>query len=96
MGKGAIISDQVKTLFAGSWVIERANSFLSNFNIELTGEQFNYAVSEIGKFVGLFLYKQASAVATNAFTFLVNFFFMLLVIYFLLLDGHRRACRGGR
>ena len=87
--KGAIISDQVKNLFAGSWIIERANSFLSNFNIELTGEQFNNAISEIGKFVGLFLYKQASAVASNAFTFLVNFFFMLLVIYFLLLDGHK-------
>ncbi len=89
MGKSAVISDQVKSLLEGSKIIERANLLLSNFQMELTGEQFNNAISEIGKFVGLFLYKQASAIASNVFAFLVNFFFMLLIIYFLLLDGRK-------
>jgi predicted PurR-regulated permease PerM len=89
MGKSAVISDQVQNLLEGSKVIERANVLLTNFHMELTIEQFNNAISEIGKFIGLFLYKQASAVASNAFAFLVDFFFMLLIIYFLLLDGHK-------
>jgi len=89
MGKNAVISDQVSQLLAKSQILERANSFLSHFNIELTGDELRNAVSEIGKFVGLFLYKQASAVASNVLNFLINFFFMLLIIYFLLLDGHK-------
>ena len=89
MGKTAVISDQVSQLFAKTHILERANSFLSHFNIQLTGDELRNAVSEIGKFVGLFLYKQASAVASNVLNFFVNFFFMLLIIYFLLLDGHR-------
>ncbi|MBW1961431.1 MAG: AI-2E family transporter [Deltaproteobacteria bacterium] len=89
MGKSAVISDQVKALFEGSAIIERVNVLLSNFNLQLTAEQFNRVISEIGKFIGLFLYKQASSIASNVFAFLINFFFMLIVIYFLLLDGHK-------
>ena len=89
MGKNAVISDQVSQLLAKSKILERANSFLSHFNIQLTGNELRNAVSDIGKFVGLFLYKQASAVASNVLNFLVNFFFMLLIIYFLLLDGQK-------
>jgi predicted PurR-regulated permease PerM len=57
--------------------------------MELTGEHFYNAISEIGKFIGLFLYKQTSAVASNALAFLVNFFLMLIITYFLLNDGHK-------
>lgn len=89
MGKNAVISDQVSQLLASSKILERANTFLAHFNIQLTGDELRNAVSEIGKFVGLFLYKQASAVASNVLNFLINFFFMLLIIYFLLLDGHK-------
>ncbi len=89
MGKSAVISDQINQLLEQSQILARANSYLSNFHIQLTGEEFRNAVSEIGKFVGLFLYKQASAVASNILYFLINFFFMLLIIYFLLLDGHK-------
>jgi len=89
MGKSAVISQQVQSILEGSKVIERANVWLTNFHMEITGDQFNNAISEIGKTVGLFLYKQASAVASNIFAFLMSFFFMLLIIYFLLLDGHK-------
>ncbi|MDD2388415.1 MAG: AI-2E family transporter [Desulfobacterales bacterium] len=89
MGKSAVISDQVKNLLESSEIIERANQFFSHFKIEVTGEELNKALSETGKIVGLFLYKQASSIASNMFNFLVNFFLMLLVIYFLLIDGHK-------
>jgi predicted PurR-regulated permease PerM len=60
---------------------------LANFNYTVTGDEIKNAVSEIGKFVGLFLYEQARAVASNTLLFVVNFFLILMVIYFLLLDG---------
>lgn len=89
MGKDAVISDQVRTLLQGSTIIERVNHFLLPIKIQITGEQINQGLSELGKFVGLFLYKQASVIASNFFSFLINFFFMLLVTFFFLMDGRR-------
>lgn len=89
MGKGGAISDQIKPLLESSKVLERVNLFLSNLNMEITGEELNKAVSELGKFVGLFLFQQASSIASNIFKFFVYFFFMLLIIYYLLFDGDK-------
>ena len=89
MGKGAVISDQIKTILESSKILEKINLVLSNLNLEITGEQLNKGVSELGKVVGLFLYQQASSIASNALKFFVYFFFMLLVIYYLLIDGDK-------
>ncbi len=89
MGKGGAISDQIKPLLESSRVLERINLVLSNLNMEITGEELNKAVSELGKFVGLFLFQQASSIASNVFKFFVYFFFMLLIIYYLLFDGDK-------
>ena len=89
MGKGAAFSDQIKTILESSRILEKANLILSNFNIEITGEQLNKGVSELGKVVGFFLYQQAQSIASNVFKFFIYFFFMLLVIYYLLIDGDR-------
>lgn len=89
MGKGAVISDQIKTILESSRILEKINLVLSNLNLEITGEQLNKGVSELGKVVGLFLYQQASSIASNALKFFVYFFFMLLVIYYLLIDGDK-------
>jgi predicted PurR-regulated permease PerM len=89
MGKGAVISDQVKRILETSTILEKINLFLSNFNIEITGTELNKGISELGKIVGLFLYQQASSIASNVLNFFVYFFFMLLVIYYLLIDGDR-------
>jgi len=87
MAKSAVSSDQVKTFFENSQVLDRLNAFLSTFAIKLTGSELHKAVSDLGKFVGLFLFKQTNFVASNILAFLVNSFFMLIVIYFLLIDG---------
>ena len=87
MAKSAALGNQVKEMMAEARIFERANMALSHVDIELTGEDFNKAVSEAGKVVGFFVYEQASAIASNVFAFLVNFFLMLIVIYFLLIDG---------
>jgi len=87
--KSAVLGKQIKGLLESSRVLESANNILSNFDIKLTGEELNKAISELGKVVGLFLYEQASAIASNVFKLLINFFFMLLIIYFLFIDGNK-------
>ncbi|MFZ1985436.1 MAG: AI-2E family transporter [Desulfatitalea sp.] len=89
MAKGAVLNDQINTLLHDTRILDRANALLANFNYSLTGDEIKNAVSGIVKFVGLFLYEQARDVASNTLAFLVNFFLMLLVVYFLLLDGER-------
>jgi predicted PurR-regulated permease PerM len=46
-------------------------------------------LSELGRSVGLFLYEQVSAAASNVLQFVVNFALMLLVIFFLFIDGKK-------
>ncbi|MGD8836603.1 MAG: AI-2E family transporter [Desulfobacteraceae bacterium] len=89
MAKGAVINDQINSLLQETQVLEKANSILAKFNYELTGEEFKNAISEVAKFVGFYLYEQARAVASNTLAFLLSFFMMLMVIYFLLIDGEK-------
>jgi predicted PurR-regulated permease PerM len=89
MGRDAVISDQVKSLLQASHLLDKINPLLAHVNIELSGTELNNALSELGKQVGLFVYQQASTIASNVLSFLVYFFLMLMIIYFLLMDGHK-------
>lgn len=89
MAKDAAISEQINNLLRDTHVLDRANAVLANFDYELTGDELKNAVTEVAKFVGLYLYKQAQAIASNTLAFVINFFLMLMVIYFLLIDGNR-------
>jgi predicted PurR-regulated permease PerM len=91
MGKDALISNQIKDLIANSVILDKVNYFLANFNLKISGDELNNLVSEASKTVGLFLYKQATSVASNILNFLISFFLMLLVVYFLLIDGDKLA-----
>jgi predicted PurR-regulated permease PerM len=87
--KDAVLGDQIQQLLEGNIWIEKIKAFLARFNIEVTGEQVNAGVSQLAKVVGFFLYDQARSIAYNMFAFVINFFLMLLVIYYLLIDGDR-------
>jgi predicted PurR-regulated permease PerM len=89
MAKDAAISEQINNLLRDTHVLDRANAVLANFDYELTGDELKNAVTDVAKFVGLYLYKQAQAIASNTLAFVINFILMLMVIYFLLIDGHR-------
>ncbi|MEW6673179.1 MAG: AI-2E family transporter [Thermodesulfobacteriota bacterium] len=89
LGKGALINDRIKSLLAGSSILDRVNLLLTNFHVQITSDHLNRILSEISKAVGMFVYDQASAIASNVFAFIVNFFFMLLITYFMLIDGHK-------
>ncbi len=88
-GRDAVISDKLQMLLSNNQLLESVNQFMARFNYVITGEVLNMAISDLGKAVGLFLYQQASGVATNVLTFLVYFFFMLMFIYFFLVEGHK-------
>ena len=89
MGTSPTVSQDLKQFLQNSHIIERIESFLANYDIKLGAEHLNKAVSELGSSVGLFLYQQVSAIASNILKALVNFAFMLLVIFFLLIDGKK-------
>jgi len=85
----AVLVGEIRQLLEGSLLLERVNAFLAPFNFQVTGDTLNAALTELAKEVGLFLYKQANAIAANTLSFLFNFFMMLLVSFFLLIDGER-------
>jgi predicted PurR-regulated permease PerM len=89
MGRDAVIGDQLKTLLGNNHLIEIINQHLARFNYTISGDEVNKVVSEIGKSTGLFLYEQASVIASNVLMFLFYFFFMLMFIFFFFVDGQK-------
>jgi predicted PurR-regulated permease PerM len=87
MARGAEVSEQINTLLKESMIMERANTYLANFNIELTGDELKSAATEMIRSVAFYIYDQSKAIASNTLAFVINFFLMLMVIYFLLIDG---------
>lgn len=87
LARSPALTHFVTSHFTNSALLDRINPLLANFNISITGDELNRTISEIGRAVGLFLYDQARAIATNTLSFIASFFLMLLVIFFLLIDG---------
>ncbi len=89
MAKDAVINEQINAVLSNSILLDRINTILAHFDFNLSGDEIKNGVTEVVKYVTLFLYDQARAIASNTLAFVINFFFMLLVIYFLLLDGEK-------
>jgi predicted PurR-regulated permease PerM len=89
MGRTAQISAQVQRVLESSRFMATTNQFLDLFGIQLSGEEIKTTFSELGKAVGLFLYRQTQATAQNILSFFVNIFIMLLICYYLFIDGKR-------
>ncbi|NNG02090.1 MAG: AI-2E family transporter [Desulfobacteraceae bacterium] len=89
LAQNAVANDQVIELLQKSKVLDKINMLLVRFDYQVTGEELQRAIAEIGRVVGLFLFGQARGIAQNTFAFIINFFLMLMVIYFLLMDGER-------
>lgn len=85
----ALSSNPIKELIENSAIVDRINLVLTNFGMAITGEELNKGIAEIGRFVGLYLYEQARSMTANILNFVVNFFFMLLIIFYLLIDSPR-------
>jgi predicted PurR-regulated permease PerM len=68
------------------WV-QRIKGWGKATGLEFTPQRIEELSAAIGKNVGLFLYKQITAAASNILSFLIHFFLMMVVIYFLFRDG---------
>ena len=87
----AVLNNPINKLFEDSKIVEKANVILKNFGIAITGEELNSGIAELGKNIGLFLYDQARSMTTNVVRFIVNFFFMIVIVFYFLIDSHRLA-----
>lgn len=89
LAKSPALSSFINTHFTNSALLSRINPLLTSFDISVTGEELNKTISEVGRGVGLFLYDQARSIASNTLSFITSLFLMLLVIFFLLIDGSK-------
>ena len=87
--KDAVLSNPIKELLENSKIVDKINGILTNFGVKITGDELNKGVAELGRTVGLFLYQQARSMTANIVNFVVNFFFMLLIVFYLLIDSRR-------
>ncbi len=89
LGKDALISSQNENFIENSMIFNKASVLFAKFNIDLSIENANKWISNMGKDIGLFLFEQARAITADMLKILISFFFMLLVIYYLLIDGDK-------
>ena len=87
----AVMNNPIQELIGESEILDKINGILANFGIKFTGDDFNKGITELGRAVGLFLYQQARSMTANIFNFIVHFFFMLLIVFYLLIDSKRLA-----
>ena len=87
--KDAVLGEKIQNLIEGNIWVEKIKLFFARFNIDISGVELRSMISQMAKVVGFFLYDQARSIASNMFAFIINFFLMLLVIYYLLIDGDR-------
>ena len=57
--------------------------------IEVNPETLEDLATALGKNVGLFLSKQLRSIASNLLNFLIDFFLMMLIVYYIFRDGER-------
>ena len=89
--RDAVSNNPIQELIDNSKVIEKINDILMNFGIKITADEIRGSVTELGRAVGLFLYQQARSMTANIVNFVVNFCFMLLIVFYLLIDSQRRV-----
>jgi len=91
MAQDAVLADQLKNLLEDHHILEKINHLLKNVGISVNYEDLIQPVSMLGKYVGLFMFEQVSFILSNTLKFITGSLFMLLVIYYLLIDGDKLA-----
>ncbi|OEU44526.1 MAG: hypothetical protein BBJ60_10320 [Desulfobacterales bacterium S7086C20] len=69
--------------------LQRIRKIGDMVGVKFTPETVEQLAASLAKNVGLFLYKQLTAGATNILSFLLHFFLMMFTIYYLFRDGGR-------
>ncbi|MBF0202997.1 MAG: AI-2E family transporter [Desulfamplus sp.] len=91
MGKNAVLGNQIKQILENTHLLEKLNTFMITlgFDIVFSWEELVQPVSELSRIIGLAMFQQASFIASNVFKIVFYFCLMLIVVYYLLIDGNR-------
>jgi predicted PurR-regulated permease PerM len=89
VGTDAAVNKDFRELLQNNKFVNSIEAILRKYDVNLGTEHLNKGLSELGRSVGFFLYQQLSTIASNVLKFVVSFAFMLLVIFFLLIDGKK-------
>ncbi|MDD9303660.1 MAG: AI-2E family transporter [Desulfobacter sp.] len=91
MAKDAVFSNHLIDLLENTKALDRLNELLAGAGIEtvVSWNELIAPVSELGKTVGFSLFQQARFVTSNLLNLVFYFFLMLLVVFYMLVDGER-------
>ncbi|MCP4021451.1 MAG: AI-2E family transporter [Desulfobacteraceae bacterium] len=91
MAKNAVFSNQLKNLLESTQALERLNELFNSagFDKTITWDQLLKPISELGTMVGFSLFEQARFITSNILNLVVYFCLMLIVVFYLLIDGSR-------
>lgn len=86
--KGTLFRDEILSLVTTEH-LEKLNSFLSRFDLQISQEDLIAPFTELSKITGKLLFDQASMLASNVLRLAGSFFMLLMVLFFLLIDGQK-------
>lgn len=86
--KGTNISMKLQELLHDSPLLLRTQEVVKTFGYELQSGEVSTTLGNFAKMLGLYFFNQAGSWAGNLMTFVVDFFMMILIIFFLFIDHH--------
>ncbi len=85
----ADLTMKAKETIQGSEALAKAREYLAGHGITLTPDDLTQPLVDLAKTIGPFIYNQTGLWAANAMGFVFDFFLMVLIIFFLLIDHER-------
>lgn len=89
MTKGTNLAVKFKEFVESNALLGRLKVLMEGYGIHLQFAQLGVELSKFGGMIALFVYNQASSWAANILHFVFQFFMMILIIFFLLIDRSR-------
>ena len=87
--KGTGPAAQVVNLLESHKIIEKMNGIFTKFHITLSYAGLVQPISDLATYIGKSLINQANTIAGHLLNIIIDFFLMLLITYYLLIDGRR-------
>lgn len=87
--KGTDLAAKFNAFVEGSALLAGFKELLAGYGIRLEVAALGDELAKFGGMFALFVYNQASAWAGNILNFIFNFFMMVIIIFFLLMDRSR-------
>jgi len=86
LGKDSNLILKFQQFIQNNTLVGQAQEVLAGFGINFQPSEITGLFSDLTKIAGLFIYDKASAWAANIMSFVVQFCFLILVIFFLLIE----------